>query len=209
MYSTHEAEIDMPMLPLAARHVHMVPALHPHSLMSIGQLCDNGCTVEFDSNSVSIQHNGTTVLRGSRTTDTRLWHIDTTPVTNDTSYNAIIQSAFGAMHESTPETRVAFMHATLGSPALSTLENAIKKNYLISFPSLTVEALRKHPPRSTATSKSHLDQQRKNLRSTKSTTPTATTTTDDTAVDDDLMEMIEDTQPIANEDGHRIHQCYV
>jgi hypothetical protein len=148
MYSTHEAELDMPMLPLAARQVHIVPALHPHSLMSIGQLCDNGCTVEFNSNSVNIQHNGTTVMRGSRTTDTRLWHIDTTPVTNDTSYNAIIHSAFGAMHESSPEARVAFMHATLGSPALSTLENAIKKNYLISFPSLTVEALRKHPPRS-------------------------------------------------------------
>jgi hypothetical protein len=49
MSSTHEAELDMAHLPLAARHCHIVPALANHSLLSIGQLCDAGCSIELDA----------------------------------------------------------------------------------------------------------------------------------------------------------------
>jgi hypothetical protein len=52
MYSTHEAELDLPSLPLAARHVHIVPTLSTHSLLLIGQLCDAGCEVTFDATTI-------------------------------------------------------------------------------------------------------------------------------------------------------------
>jgi hypothetical protein len=39
---------------------------------------------------------------------------------------------------------VAFAHATLFSPALSTLEKALDKGYLINFPGLTPQNLRRH-----------------------------------------------------------------
>jgi hypothetical protein len=42
--STHEAELDLPMLPRLARQAHLLPALQPKALLSIGQLCDHGCT---------------------------------------------------------------------------------------------------------------------------------------------------------------------
>ena len=76
MYSTHEAELDITSLPLAARRVHIVPALSTFSLISIGQLCDSGCQVTFDANSVTVSHNTQIVLSGQRDTATGLWHLN-------------------------------------------------------------------------------------------------------------------------------------
>jgi hypothetical protein len=75
MHSTHEAELDMPMLPAAAKRVHIVPAeLATHTLLSIGQLCDAWCGVSFTAEEVTIKYKGTTLLSGYRTCHTWLWH---------------------------------------------------------------------------------------------------------------------------------------
>jgi hypothetical protein len=42
MYLTHEAKLDLPDMPLAARNVHIVPSLSNHSLLFMGQFCDAG-----------------------------------------------------------------------------------------------------------------------------------------------------------------------
>lgn len=63
--------------------------------------------------------------------------------------------------------RVAFLHASMFSPALSTMITAIEANRLSGFPGLTAKQVRDHPPPSIAMVKGHLDQQRANLRSTK------------------------------------------
>ena len=65
-------------------------------------------------------------------------------------------------HPTMARDMVAFAHATLFSPALSTLQKALKNNY-IHIPGLTLASLKHHPPQSTATIKGHLDQQWKNL----------------------------------------------
>jgi hypothetical protein len=62
---------------------------------------------------------------------------------------------------------VAYSHATLFSPALSTLEKALQCGYVRNFPGLSVKTLQRHPPRSVATAKGHLDQVRQGLRSTR------------------------------------------
>ena len=56
MTSTHEAELNLPCLPKKARHVHVLPDIQSDPLLSIGQLCDNDCTVQFDAKQVTIQH---------------------------------------------------------------------------------------------------------------------------------------------------------
>lgn len=56
-------------------------------------------------------------------------------------------------------------------PALSKLEKALQQGYVRSLPDLTIKTLRRHPPQSVATAKGHLDQTRKNVRSTKPTKP--------------------------------------
>ena len=73
MHSTHIAELDLPTLPLAARQCHIVPALANHSLLSVGQLCDAGCSIELDATTLTVTHKNTVVLTGTRTAQTRLW----------------------------------------------------------------------------------------------------------------------------------------
>jgi hypothetical protein len=58
----------------------------------------------------------------------------------------------------TPAELVAFAHAALFSPALSTLAIALKKGFVHNFPGLTEKTLAKHPPRSFAMVKGHMDQ---------------------------------------------------
>jgi hypothetical protein len=67
----------------------------------------------------------------------------------------------------TPAELVAFAHAALGSPALSTLSTTLEQNYDSGFPGLTAKSLRKYPPQSIAMANGHLDQTRNKQRSTK------------------------------------------
>ena len=66
IYSSHVDELDLPNLPLAARIAHVFPDLASNSLLSIGQLCDAGCTAPFTKDTVKIEFDSDTVLMGSR-----------------------------------------------------------------------------------------------------------------------------------------------
>ena len=72
---------------------------------------------------------------------------------------------------------VAFLHAAFYSPALSTLRQALKRNY-ITIPGLILQNLAAYPPPITATTKGHLDQVRKNKKT--SSAPLPADDTDDT-----------------------------
>jgi hypothetical protein len=50
---------------------------------------------------------------------------------------------------------------------LSTLCTALDLKHVTGFPGLTSKLVRKHPPHLIATAMGHMDQSRKNLRSTK------------------------------------------
>ena len=65
MYLTHKAELDIPCLPVTARHVHIAPALRTHSLLSMGQLCDAGCKVVFSATTVNIRLRKTAMALGT------------------------------------------------------------------------------------------------------------------------------------------------
>ena len=165
MYSTHTAELaNLPQLPLSAKTVHIVPALDGNSLIAIGPLCDAGCQVLFSASTVKVTLNDKLVLQGTRTPYTRLWHFDLPTTTPPLQAHLALSSM-------KPVDLVAFSHAALFSPALSTLESALQKNLLLGFPGLSLRTLRAHPPNSIATSQGHLDQTRKNQRSTKPPPP--------------------------------------
>ncbi|GAX19836.1 hypothetical protein FisN_11Lu298 [Fistulifera solaris] len=169
--STHEGVLDFPGLAPAAWHVHIFPELHQCSLLSIGQLCDAGYTVRFDATTMTVHDSlSNIVLTGHRDHCTGLWHVPVphVPVTPAPwpppcpLPHPIAARAIGA--PATAEL-VAFAHASLFLPALSTLEAA--RGFLTNFPGLTLSSLRKYPPRSLAMHKGHMDQIRKNLKSTK------------------------------------------
>ena len=199
MYSTHDAELDIPHLPIAARRCHIVPALSNHSLLSIGQLCDAGCSIELDATTLKVQYEGATVLTGKRTPQTRLWQVNDSS-TATVKFPHVTNAAVGS---ATPAETVAFAHASLFSPSLSTLHAALAKGYLHNFPGLTARALRKHPPRSFAMVKGHLNQTRQNVKSTKTKpAPTSKPETTTTTTDDDPF-------PAQLGSTGRSHSCYL
>ena len=79
--STASAQLALPTLPNnTARHGHIIPGF-TNNLLSLGQLCDEGCTAHFDKQGLRIINAaGTTILTGTREIDgARLWRVDITP----------------------------------------------------------------------------------------------------------------------------------
>ena len=89
---------------------------------------------------MSVLSDGHCILQGHRSTTTRLWHVTTTsidpPLPTPTHYAA---AAIGSPNA---PALVAFAHAALFSPVLSTLESALLHGYLVNFPGLTLNTLR-------------------------------------------------------------------
>ena len=139
--ATHKAKLKLPHLPPAAKEVHVFPSLASGSLMSIGQLCDSGCTATFTNTSAIVTHNGKPVITGLRNPTSKLWELTPTaqpPGPSNPSSNSMIGCPSTAA-------RVRFYHAAFFSPALSTLQQAIEAGYLHSIPGLTTSALRRPP----------------------------------------------------------------
>ena len=182
MWSTHEGHLPLPSSDPAITHAHVLPDLATAPLVSVGQLCDAKCTVKFTSKKFVVRdEHGKFVMQGGRDLTNGLW---TLPIQQQ------INAAVGL--PSTAD-RVAFSHAALFSPALSTLLEALNREFLVNFPALTAKNLRKHPPNSVAMHKGHMDQQR--MRRTEKSTPSNSTFF---MADDDHMPLREKT-----------HACFV
>ena len=155
--STAAGHLPIAKLPEAATRAHIFPALTPHSLLSIGTLCDHGCTATFTATTVSIHNNAKElVLQGDRA-PTGLWHI---PLEHNYAGSAIIPT-----HNL--EQLIPYLHACLFSPVIGTLIEAIQNNQLTTWPFLTVDNVRKYLHTPMATVLGHMKQTRKNQRSTK------------------------------------------
>ena len=175
MTSTHEGDISIPGLPPEACTAHMFEELAQGSgsLISLGQLCDSNCTAIFDANSVNIFHNGTRIIEGFRTHRTGLWHIPINPppgfpplfstptaaaTTTEPPILPTLHMASAAHFDASVAQQVAFSHAVLFSPVLSTLQRALDNYFIDGFPGINSKSLKRHPPQSKATTKGHMDQ---------------------------------------------------
>jgi len=226
MIATHTAELDLPNLPVQARTAHIFPELGNTSLLSVGQLCDAQCTATFTDTTVTITHNNKTILQGIRTKKDNLWHAEFPNATADDNTWTLVQhknkqKAHNVNHTQKASELVAFAHGSFFSPAISTLQQALNKNYINHIPGLTAATLRNHPPRSIATIKGHLDQSRKNQRSTKpkvslkpdqtdtTTTPeTSATETTSTELTTEEQEINSDYWPTSEPNNEKTHHCY-
>jgi hypothetical protein len=94
--------------------VHLFPALGNTSLLSIGQLCNAGCTATFTNSTVTILHSQSgLIFTGSRDTQSTLWTIDLPSTPTET--------ALAVNDTKKPAEIVAFAHTALFSLSLSTL----------------------------------------------------------------------------------------
>lgn len=121
MHSTHECDLDIATLPKAARKAHIMPDLQNGTLISVGQLCDAGCQAYFDATKAEIRYNGKLVLLGTRTGPCGLWYL--VPHNEQPSLHEANCTRPAFLPASTKSADVvAFMHAALGSPSISTFE---------------------------------------------------------------------------------------
>ena len=141
--STHKANINIPTLPPAATTAHLFPSLASGNLLSVGQLCDYGCTAQIDKDTATISFQNHPILRGTRNPNTKLWHLNNTSSTATSPTSPSVNASIG-----TPSTaaRIRFYHAALFSPPLSTLTQAIRSGFLATFPGLDLKSVTKPPP---------------------------------------------------------------
>ena len=156
---THRALLNAPALPIEAREAWMFPDLK-RSLIAIKPLCDADLVATFRKDRVDI-HNaeGNLLLTGPRCTETHLWNVPISIVVND-SANAVVEPITDHCYVMLSEHRtqhevVAYHHATMFSPAIKTLKEAVKRGF-VTIPGLSYEALCKYPPNSDATAMGHM-----------------------------------------------------
>ena len=76
MQSTHVCELLFPDLSPAGRQGHIIPALKSSSLLSLGQLCDDNCTIVLTKPTIYIIKNDKIIITGTRDFNNGMWYVD-------------------------------------------------------------------------------------------------------------------------------------
>ena len=179
-----------PHLSDTGQHALILPALQSSSLVSLGQLCDDDCTVILDKHKLHAFKGKHHVLEGTRNPNDGLWDI---PIPNQ--HNLTTHAVPPIQTHPPPDQKVSviikrkethtdlmkYLHACCFSPVSSTWIKAITNNNFTTWPGLTADLVRKHLPKSTATVQGHLHRECQHLQSTRpqikqEDTPTASTT---------------------------------
>ena len=228
--NTHECYLPIPNLPKEAILARIFPQLHSASLLSIGQLCDAGCEATMNERRLNVYLNNELILTGPRNKENKMWEVtfkDTLHpnmpssvslhpnmpssvcniITNTTSNTHTNQLLNNVYRLTTTSSVIMYLHAVAFFPVKSTWLKAIKKNFYATWPFLTYDAVNKYLPPSPITSRAHIRQEQKNLRSTKVANRVTRTHKnydiniqhqDDTPINSELVtyEDYEDTNPI-------------
>ena len=156
-----------------ARKAHIFSKLGSASLISVANMCDDGCQVLFDRNHAYITKNKKLLITADRNWQDKLWDIKIPRLSPSLRINHMNRqqqhnkmSIIIRKHQS-KLTLAKYHHHTLFGPTEATLRTAIRNKHLITWPGLTQELLTKGLPQSEATAKGHMKQQRQNLQSIK------------------------------------------
>jgi hypothetical protein len=161
--SSHTADLDIPELNVAASKAHVFPGMANHSLLSVGQLCDEGYIVTFKNASVTVCNSQELqILSGPRDLDTGLWRINLRQ-DNQHVHQAVANYMYKLRNTGA---LVHYLHKALFSPTKSALLQAVKNEHLTTWPGLTEDAIHKHLKLTPATAIGHMNQRRQNIRST-------------------------------------------
>jgi hypothetical protein len=171
-----------------ATAAHILDGMTKSSLISIGQLCDDDCVAVLGKRKLQVFKRKACVLSGTRNKIDGLWDI-ALPISSTAStsrpkaplqLNAIIRKDIS-------KTNLAqHLHGCLGSSVVSTWKLAIANGNFITWPGIDA-----HLRKNIASAKGHMDQERKNLQSTR--IKLATDTIEIENDDDDAFFPIADT----------------
>eukprot|EP00956_Cyclotella_meneghiniana_P017716 scaffold29109_cov56-Cyclotella_meneghiniana.AAC.5 len=153
----------------------------PTSLMSVGKISDDGTISIFTKDGVTVHKEqdvlitckGMPILIGTRDEHGRYriplmqqkgqWQ----PRKPRARINAALQKANSVYDLPSIEQAIKWMHAVCGYPVKSTWLKAVKAGNFTGWPLLTEKNVQKYYPETTETDKGHMNQTRKNVRSTK------------------------------------------
>jgi hypothetical protein len=161
--SYHADELDIPELNAAASKAHVFPRMANHSLLSVGQLYDEGYVVSFKRDAVTIYDtDNSQILNGPRDSNTGLWRINLRQ-TNSHILEPIANNVYELRNTGA---LVHYLHKALFSPTKSAMLQAVKDRHLITWPGLTEDDINKHLKLTPATAMGHMSQRCQNIRST-------------------------------------------
>jgi hypothetical protein len=134
----------------------------------VGQMCDSGCAVTFTAKKVTVTNFGSTILlTGQRDKESSLWRAPLE--TNLPLQLGSEHYSHNVYEQKSIHFTVIYLHACCFSPVQETWIKAIQNGQFSTWPSITVENVRKYLPKSDATAKCHMNQIRENIRSTQHT----------------------------------------
>jgi hypothetical protein len=161
--SDYTAELDIHKLNAAASKAHVFPGMANHSLLSVGQLCDENYIITFKRALVTICNSEKSqILSGPRDLNTGLWRINL----KQTNHHIPEPIANNVYELRNTGALVHYLHKALFSPTKYAMLQAVKDGHLITWPGLTEDAINKHLKLIPATSTGHMNQGRQNIRST-------------------------------------------
>jgi hypothetical protein len=124
----------------------------------MGQFCDVGCKATFDAQKVVITRNHQILILTGQRDFNGQWTI---PIPRP------IHQANFSVYDTTTKQMIKYLHLCLWSPTKSTVLKALVNNQFVGWPAFNSTSVRKHLRLEVPTILGHMDQQRKNIRSTK------------------------------------------
>jgi hypothetical protein len=150
MESTHTDFLDIPELSKAASAAHIFSAMEKNSLLSVGQLCDEGYSVLFTISDVTIlDSKQKTLLKGSQDSNTGLWRINLCKKKVQTKFGTAPPqkqvSASNNMYALRNTGAILnYLHKAMFSCTTSALIHAVNKGHIATWPGLTEDAIKKY-----------------------------------------------------------------
>jgi hypothetical protein len=160
--SSHTCDLLLTDFPLRAQQANILPGLEHNSLISVRQLCYNGCSITFTQEQI-------TVSKKWKICNVRIPRSKITLVTSrfENRFEINKVQCNHAHDKSNQKDLIKYLNAACFSPVKSAWITAITNVNFTTWPGLTEHAVEKHLSKSTSTTKGHLNQQRQNARTAK------------------------------------------
>ena len=73
MESSHIVKLHLPVVIKPERKIHIFPQMKTAPVVSLGLLCDDGCTNTLDKQEMSVHNNVQEIIKGRRNKKTGMW----------------------------------------------------------------------------------------------------------------------------------------
>ena len=156
----------------STKQAHVLLSLTKTSLLSVGQLCNDNCAALFTKEDMLIIKNNQIISRGLRNKFGGLWNINFNANSTNESTKYPTKNTMNILRsrDKTNYKIAISLHACAGSPTIQTFQHAIKKsNFLSTWAGIHKLNMKYLTNNHTNISMGHLNQEHKNIQSTKET----------------------------------------